>query len=165
MAKYRVASGHSILVDVKSRVSGDVRGRDLDRIMSGQEIPDGLLTPQEIKNKVANGVIVPIGGEAVQQEALGGTVPGEIDLSENEGKVVLTEDNGDVKTETISKREPENNAVKQAPSPWTLNPDDLSGKSLDELQVMVLERDEDINVKEFESVEEIVAFMTQDFED
>lgn len=52
---------------------------------------------------------------------------------------------------------------RKAPTtPWTFDPIGLKGKSLDELNVMVAERQKD--GPKFESVVEAVAFLTQDFQ-
>ena len=58
--------------------------------------------------------------------------------------------------------EQEGRGLDVTPSKWSLNPADLEGKDLDELNVMVLERDE--TVDPFETVEEAVAWLSQDFE-
>ncbi len=48
------------------------------------------------------------------------------------------------------------------PSIWILDPADLQDKNLDELNVMILERDDELD--QFETVEEALAWLTQDFE-
>lgn len=49
-----------------------------------------------------------------------------------------------------------------ARGPWRHNPDDLEGKSLDDLNIMVQEIDED--VEPFETVEEAIFFLSQDYQ-
>ncbi len=49
-----------------------------------------------------------------------------------------------------------------SPSVWVLDPADLQDKSLDELNVMILERDDEL--EQFETVEEARAWLTQDYE-
>lgn len=49
-----------------------------------------------------------------------------------------------------------------SPSIWVLDPDDVKDRSLDELNVMILERDE--NLEQFETVEEARWWLTQDYE-
>jgi|GEM_PF-3269456 len=51
--------------------------------------------------------------------------------------------------------------VVQEQSPWNLDAETLQGKDVDELNVMILERDE--NGPEFETKEEAMAFLSQDF--
>lgn len=160
MAKYKVAPGQCILLDVKQTISNEVRKQDINRLMAGEMIPDGLLTPREIKNKLADGCIVAVGGEAVEQGPLGGTVPGEVDMSEKETPVVV-DDSQPTKVATLKKPQPE---VKQDATPWTLDPSTLEGKDLDELLVMIAERDEDFEVEAIESVSEAIEFLSQDFE-
>ena len=59
------------------------------------------------------------------------------------------------------------NAAKQPSQPvstegrWTLNPSALEGKSLDELNVMVAERDS--SIEPFETSEEAIAHLSQDY--
>lgn len=49
----------------------------------------------------------------------------------------------------------------QAISKWSIDPASLTSKTLDELNVMILERDE--KIEPFETPEEAVAFLSQDF--
>lgn len=51
--------------------------------------------------------------------------------------------------------------IEHAPSRWTLDPETLKGKDLEQLNVMVKERDE--NERPFETVPEAVAFLSRDF--
>lgn len=52
-------------------------------------------------------------------------------------------------------------AVSQRVSPWDVDPSTIKGKSLDELNVMILERD--ANQQPCTTVEEAIAFLSQDF--
>lgn len=58
--------------------------------------------------------------------------------------------------------EPEGRGTDVTPSPWTLDPADLAGKDLDELNVIVLDIDQ--RVEPFDTVEEAIFWLSQDFE-
>lgn len=56
----------------------------------------------------------------------------------------------------------EGRSVRVTPSKWTVDPADVEGWSLDQLNVRIKEIDE--RVEPFETVEEAVAWLSQDFE-
>lgn len=64
--------------------------------------------------------------------------------------------------EDLRQAEPEPEPEPVARGPWRHNPDHLEGKSLDELNIMVQEQDEDI--EPFETVEEAIFFLSQDYQ-
>jgi hypothetical protein len=49
------------------------------------------------------------------------------------------------------------------PSIWTMDPDGIRGLALDQLNIMILERDDE--VAPFETVEEAAAWLSQDYEE
>lgn len=57
---------------------------------------------------------------------------------------------------------PEGRTGLVSPSKWSLDPADLQDKGLDELNVMILEREEDL--EQFETIEEARAWLTQDYQ-
>jgi hypothetical protein len=49
-------------------------------------------------------------------------------------------------------------------SRWSIDPATLRGMTLEQLNVMVAERDEKGEIKAFTTIEEAIAFLSQDFE-
>ena len=76
------------------------------------------------------------------------------------GPIVIT---GDEKTiqQSVKLTGKKDKAPKQRTSIWDLNPDDLADKDLDDLNAMVLERDQDLPL--FETPEEAIAQLSKDF--
>lgn len=64
--------------------------------------------------------------------------------------------------EDLRHAEPEPEPEAPARGPWRHNPDDLEGKSLDDLNIMVQELDE--SIEPFETEEEAIFFLSQDYQ-
>lgn len=60
-----------------------------------------------------------------------------------------------IKTE-ITEKQPDK-------SIWVLNPEDLKGKEMDELLTMVIERDQNADLDNFDTPEDVIDFLSKDF--
>lgn len=58
---------------------------------------------------------------------------------------------------------PKGRTGRTIPSIWTVDPDGIRGMSIEQLNIMILERDD--SIEPFETVEEAVAWLTQDYEE
>lgn len=80
----------------------------------------------------------------------------------NSDALSVTSGEGGVTMTSTPQAPPPNNGTGAAISKWVLDPATLTGKKVEDLNVMILERDP--TVKPFETVEEAVAFLSQDFQ-
>lgn len=136
---------------LKVTKGGSVVGPNNVLYRSGQIVPGGVFSDQQVKAHLASGYLR--------------VVPGSAPVASVE-----------------SKPEPEEGAVENppgldptpsvgssgdlAPAPkiasrWVLDPDALKGMTLDQLNVMVVERDE--SIEPFDTVEEAIEWLSQDF--
>lgn len=163
--QYAVTPGHSVLVSNKSKAQ--TAGED--RLLIGKNaseggptiLPDGLMKEDEIKRKVEQGCIYPLGG--VPYEPPKKLVMPRVDSDLDQGETpiqVIDQSDGNPK---ITKVMP---ATATVPSKWVLDPDKIKDKPVEELVAMIVDRTDEEDVveeaKKF-SQEEAVAFLSQDF--
>lgn len=74
-------------------------------------------------------------------------------------KIVVTTSGG---VQSSSYTAPPEEIAKSDPSPWTIDPATIEGMDLDQLNVMVKERDESVSL--FADEEEARAFLSQDYD-
>lgn len=132
----KVKSGGCILVGHK-------------RYLPGQLIPEGVLTPKQIRQHQQSGYL------SVTREAPRQMTAAEI---EAESKKAVPDAPGVAVTPVDSEGKP----APQLASRWALDPDGLRGMELDALNVMILERDP--AMEPADTVEEAIGLLSQDFE-
>lgn len=132
--------------------------KDRTILRPGQIVPDGAIPKKALEEHVRNGFLLPS-----DKEADSGRVPG---VSTN--PPVSSRDGVEDQIVSGQGSDPESPRITSRPtagadkSQWTLDPDTLKDKSLDDLNVMVLERDS--SVEPFETEEEAIAYLSQDYE-
>ncbi len=159
--RYRVRQGVSIL--------------DKSRLYRGGEfIPDGRLTFEQAEEKVRNGFLEIVNDDAPElpnkiTDKHPGTenqIPfrvkdsGVIETHERHGSPISVRTQAGTK-ENVSPP-PQQSMARQVVSPWTFNPALLQHKALPELNVMI--RDKDGSVAPFETSQEAIAWLSQDYE-
>lgn len=138
---------------------------------AGELIPEGLFPQATIKEHLASGYCEPVNvGTPPEQDIPTDNVPGvqpapiipsgTRDTSPSAPVELVTTAPGGVTSSVQIKKDPVPE-VKTPLSIWNLDPEQLKGKSLDELNVMILERDDTIDP--FDTLEEAVAQLSQDF--
>lgn len=160
--KFRVSPHCSVMLN-------DPKGQHGRRLLrAGQELPDNL-TKQQINELLGSRHIFPVGSSVeIDRKTKDLTPPGvqpplpvpsDNDLTKPSprDRIIITQP-GDVQTRVSPKPVV---AAKSQKSPWVLDPTLLKGKSLDDLNVMLLERDDQAEV--FDTPEEAIAFLSQDF--
>lgn len=170
MPTYRVAKGHSIMLPPKHDLPTAVG----TLLKEGNVIPDGLFSKAEIDRKIRDGYVVAHGMPDREPEA-SGTVPGrslgqdplDADSAPTISDGTLSSSSSGPNSIRTSVAEKEANPVSPEvtndPTPWVLNPAGLMDKDLDELRVMILERDPDFDTDSVGTVEEAIEFLSQDF--
>lgn len=137
--QYRVARGRSLLA--KGRV-----------FQGGEVVPlDAVGGKKKMEEHVRSGFVVPAGGSETEAPPIGGTV------TATEGGVT-------------QRSEPRGNRVSppvnQPKSPWTIDPKLIAGQSLEQLNVMAMERwpESEGEFVEFTDAEEARAYLSQHFQ-
>lgn len=136
----------------------------------GTILPEGVFTREQLEGHLKSGYIEPLPhGEGPRAEAMSdSTGPDAVTKPTRSGeeKVIQTLEGPrgpGVRTSSRQKEPaPGERGGGQAPSVWTVDPANLEGKSLEELNVMVLDRDN--SMEPFSTVEEAVAQLTADFQ-
>jgi len=155
--RFKVAKGCSIID----------RGRVLHK--AGSLITtDKHMTKADCEGHVKSGHLIPVAeaadptpGDAnlLVENAPGVQTPTPLKSSEDEKDQVRTNavkvESGITKIETLPEKK-----VQQVKTLWNFDPKRIAKKGVDELNVMILERDD--KVVPFETKEEALAFMTQD---
>jgi hypothetical protein len=147
---------------------GSVLGPNNIIYRGGEIIPDGLLSAKQIQEHINSGYVSPVNESAAMPlpDRLTETPPGveekpaiksgSDDRRVSKPEEVVTTSSGGVVSKTTKKK-----IGRPAVSIWNLDPAELSGKDIDDLNVMILERDDSIDP--FETTEEAVAFLSKDF--
>lgn len=148
--EYRVTRGCSV-IDAKGKIHGE-----------GSMLPSDYAPKKVIEDHVKSRHVTPIGSaEQARIEAsryAPGVDPAVPTMSEDEQGVKTSA--GDVHGRSLTKGPA--NPARVENSPWTLDPDGLKGKSLDELNVLIQERAQE-DIQPMDTVEEAVAFLSQDY--
>lgn len=132
------------------------------------------LTEKIIQHHLQSGYLVAFNAEMDPEEVLLSTAPGvsvneslrvkpdqAIETVDKEGGAVVRSGPRDTTPVRIAGTPPAPVADSAAGSKWVLDPATLEGKSLDELNVMVAERDNSIDP--LTSIENAVSLLSQDF--
>lgn len=172
---YRVAKGRTLMI-------GSNTGFSSRTLREGTVLDEAILASMgkgEIDRQIEAGFIVNDGQSYQHEERpLGGTVPGA--TSSREGARDITDPSatsfstsnsksGDTGTSIRTGSKPSGTkepAVKQRESIWDLNPANLKDKSLDELRVMIQERDSSLTKEDLEAlstVEDAINFLSSDY--
>lgn len=151
MPQYRVAKGKSVMLPNSREV-----GRYGNRVVrEGEILPDGAFDEKRIKNKLERGVIVRVGGEhdiPVKESPVIHT--GEI-LGDDDPLKVTSRDKGE--------GEGEGQTVGKTTGVWSFDPRTLQDKDLYELHVMIIEKDDTVDLDTIQDKEEAIDFLSQDF--
>lgn len=183
MPRFKVALGHSLMLDSGAFARGD-KGRPLPRLVKeGEMVPDGVLSPNEIENKLRQGSIVKVHvrteeqAEAGPADVSGGVVPApkvrptETDDSDQSSLEVdkaasihspgeTPEDSGSGDGGTI--RVPDG---RQRESVWDKNPEGLRDKDLDTLKLMILEVDPNFEgIDDISDAETAISILSEDYD-
>lgn len=174
---YRVAPGKCVCLPSKANHSR-AEGR---MIKAGEVLPSGALKHDEIKRHIASGylieegmtrpefveqpvvisgsdVVMPQGSEDSTPRIL--TPPASNNISPDPVPTVET-------VETPSESSEEVNSVDPSGDPksiWNFDPASLEGKSVEDLQVLVAETDPNMDAEALASAQELIEWLTQDFE-
>lgn len=162
---YRVKAGCSVMLPARNGIA--------ELLTAGAVVPDGALTKKQIEEHVNSGFLEPtVTRQSFENDTLVENAPGMVPPTpiKTEDEVESYDDRAirvsgrPIKTEMRPAKslKVSANAPVSKSSPWILNPAGLEGKSLEELNVMVLERSKTIAA--FETKEEAIAQLSQDFE-
>lgn len=149
MTRYMINKGCSVLMPDGTQLVGPC------------EIPAKCgLTEKFIQTElVANRYAYPIGSKVAEERLYDKTPPGvdepPVLAAAESDKITLLSPSG------VSTTSRPVTSVSQPPTPWTLDPTSLNGKTLEQLNVMIQERDD--KVEPFQTVEEASAWLSQDF--
>lgn len=186
-SKYIVAPGGSVQLP-----AGKIRrGSQRPVLLQGEQLPDGVFTPAQIKAHIKSGYVVavdrkdlpdpaslPVASEIRPGETAGPPITSGKPGENSEGSdPVLTEqikpqigasgipDVGDegagVTLAPATVSGPKVDASGSPVSKWIFDPATLTDKSVEELNVLIKENGPDVDP--FDTVEEAVAFLSQDF--
>ncbi len=186
-SKYIVATGGCVQLP-----AGKVRkGSQRPVLYQGEQLPDGVFTPSQIQAHIKSGYVVavdrkdlpdpaklPVASEVRPGETAGPVMTPGKDGENSEGSdPVLTAqvkpqagasgvpDVGDegagVVIAPATVDGPKVNASGNPTSKWIFDPATLTDKSVEELNVLIKENGPDVDP--FDTVEEAVAFLSQDF--
>lgn len=155
--QYRVSQGCAVIVGGTKYRAGDV-------------LPADYAPKKTIDDHVRSRHVTPVGSQDQKRIEESTTPPGvepAIPTKSNSGDDnepgdgVVTQINAKGVQEVSQRRTTD---AKVENSPWNINPDELQGKSVDELNVMILERAPEGGDEppEFETPEEAVAYLSQD---
>jgi hypothetical protein len=135
---------------LKVKRGGSIVGPDNKHYKSGDVIPSGLLSAKQIQEHLKSGFLQASrpAARALSLEEIA-SVASDEDFVENAP--------GSSPVAGIS----ESGNPVAVNSRWDLDPDGLRGMTLDQLNVMILERDD--SVEPLETVEEAVEWLSQDF--
>ena len=146
-----ITEGKNIIIDgvalppmPRKKIEGHLRSGYLRHI--GVLRDEGPISPNDFTDRAPGSVTHPPLPGPGREDAL------------TEDKALKTE-GGSVSTSSKPKQASADK-THQVTSKWTLDPEKLTGKSLDELNVMVSERDADVPA--FSTAEEAVAWLSQD---
>lgn len=154
---------------LKVKKGGSIKGPDNKVYKGGTVIPNGLLTEAMIKEHLASGYlsvlrspksVVPTLAEvraAGYSEEAAKSIVADAEAAAGEELVEFAPGVEDVPGMSDTGK-----PVKVA-SKWALDPDALRGVELDQLNVMIIERDAE--QQPFDSVEEAIAWLSQDYEE
>jgi len=170
--KYRVAPGKSIMIpsnqSLPTAPSGILRG--------GMEVPNSLIQSfgkGELERKIQGGYILKVGSEPLPTaKPLGGMVPGprmandamvESEMPTTSGKGESASVTGDAGITTSITKNPVSEGVETVESPWTFDPEKLEGKSLEEMKVMIQERDSKFDLSILETADDAILQLSEHF--
>lgn len=141
-------------------------GLDGKLYREGEILPPGYAPRKKIDDHVRSRHVTPIGSQdqirIEQAPTAPGVEPPKPTSSGEHATGVTTSEGGVQKLHLDPPATATTGTVAQSdPSPWTIDPSTLEGKDVDELNVMILERDPEQET--METVEEAVAFLSQDY--
>jgi len=133
---------------LKVRKGGSILCPKGKLFVGGEVIPSGVLSSKQIQQHMKNGFLDVIKGsvatlsvEEIEAELGGDGLPPGVEAATSMG---------------------ENGKPVKIASKWNLDPDGLRGMSLDQLNVMIMERDDSIGLLDTE--EEAIALLSEDYE-
>lgn len=127
---------------------------------AGSQVPVDQFKKQDLEGHVKSGFLLPQGSEIQPGELPPGVVdPGP--LSSSDKARVTTTGRQEPSVQIQTSPSPRRVEAKSDPSPWTIDPASLKNKDLDQLNAMVQERDSEVPA--FETEQEALAHLTQDF--
>lgn len=185
----RIAPGRSL--SLGSRRKGNASGVGNEptslRLVAGDIVPDGVMTPDEVQRKAEDGFVIVEGSEYGINKNLpltslseAGPIPSKETLVKDaprivgeKGEAISSRTDGvttklpnGMTTKVVEKPKSKEAApVKSRASVWDFAPDVLRNKPLDELQAMALSRDERAvdEIDAWKSTDEAIKFMSRDY--
>lgn len=152
--KYRIPPGKSIVVGQDGEgPTANYRFLSGPRIVTSDQVPD-----HKIEGFVRNGFLIPITDAKPDLEGIQAQILGNDSVRSLDSSLPLTrpEDVDDGKGKRMQPAKRESRA-----SIWDSNPEKLLGKSVDDLNAMIAERDP--AHEGFETSEEAAAWLSQDY--
>ena len=136
----------------KVKKGGSILGPNNVLYRSGQVVPSGLLSAAQIKEHLSSGYLTALRSK-----------PPELSPEEVEAGLSAEEESTDAPPGVETNLGISEEGTPTITSLWAIDPDGLRSMSLDQLNVMIMERDD--KVEPFEDLEEAIAWLSQDYEE
>lgn len=149
---------------LKVKKGGSICGPNNVIYKEGQVIPKGVLSPEQIKEHLRSGFLRTVSSTVDRLPTLEEIMKagyGEDSAKKLQAELAQKEAEDAPGMQPESALSPEGKPIPVHFGKWDLDPEKLQGLDLDQLNVMVLERDP--SIEEFQTVEEAIEWLSQDF--